>query len=387
VSAAGPADAGRRGRIRILALSPVPYEGAGCRFRIAHYIPYLATEGIDVTVAPFYDRQFFRLVYEKRRLARKAWHFLKQTAARLATVARAGRYDAIWIYREAFPVGPPLLEAMLHGLRRPLLYDFDDAVFLPNTSAANRYVGKLKYVQKIGRIIGYCDEVIAGNEYLATYARRFNSSVHVIPTSVDTHVFVPRSGGPSAAAPVVGWIGTPTTAAYLLPLGPVLSALSVHTEFTFRMSGAAPLTIPGVRVEFPSWSLEREVELFNTCDIGVYPLPDDDWARGKCGFKAIQFMACGVPVVASPVGVNREIIDDGVNGFLADSAPEWNRKLTRLLADANLRRQIGAAARRTIEERYSLDVNAPRVAGVMRHLVERSRPATAAFAPAAGDHR
>jgi glycosyltransferase involved in cell wall biosynthesis len=277
---------------------------------------------------------------------------------------------------------------MLHALGRPLLYDFDDAVFLPNTSEANRYVGALKYVQKIGRIIGYSDEVIAGNDYLAAYARRFSPSVHVIPTSVDTHLFVPRTDARSATAPIIGWIGTPTTAAYLAPVGPVLTALATATEFTFRVSGAgSPPAIHNVKVESPAWSLEREVELFNTCDIGVYPLPDDDWARGKCGFKAIQFMACGVPVVASPVGVNREIIEDGVNGFLAAGAAEWNRKLARLLADTDLRRRMGIAARRTIEERYSLDVNAPRVASVMRRLVERRRPAAAAFAPAAGDHR
>jgi len=376
-------------RMRVLALSPVPYEGAGCRFRIAHYIPYLAMQGIDVTVAPFYDREFFGLVYDRRRYARKAWLFLKQTAARVATIARAGRYDAIWIYREAFPVGPPILEAMLSALGRPLLYDFDDAVFLPNTSEVNRYVGALKYPQKIGRIIRYCDEVISGNEYLASFARRFNPSVHVIPTAVDTTVFVPRTAArPAGAPPVIGWIGTPTTAAYLATIGPSLAALSAAHTFTFRVSGAgSTLAFPGVQVESPPWSLASEVELFNTCDIGVYPLPDDDWARGKCGFKAIQFMACGVPVVASPVGVNRDIIEDGVNGFLAATAADWHGKLARLVADAGLRQRMAAAARRTIQERYSLDVNAPRVAGVMRHLVQRGRRAAAAFAPAAGDHR
>jgi glycosyltransferase involved in cell wall biosynthesis len=376
-------------RMRVLALSPVPYEGAGCRFRIAHYIPYLATQGIDVTVAPFYDRQFFGLVYDRRRYARKAWLFLKQTAARVATIARAGRYDAIWIYREAFPVGPPILEAVLSALGRPLLYDFDDAVFLPNTSEVNRYVGALKYPRKIGRIIRYCDEVIAGNEYLASFARRFNPSVHVIPTAVDTTVFVPRAAArPADAPPVIGWIGTPTTAGYLATIGPSLAALSATHTFTFRVSGAGgTLAFPGVQVESPPWSLAGEVELFNTCDIGVYPLADDDWARGKCGFKAIQFMACGVPVIASPVGVNRDIIEDGVNGFLAATAADWHGKLARLVSDAGLRQRMAAAARRTIQERYSLDVNAPRVAGVMRHLVQRGRRAAAAFAPAAGDHR
>ena len=374
-------------RMRVLALSPVPYEGAGCRFRIAHYIPYLAAHGIDVTVAPFYDRQFFSLVYDRRRHGRKAWLFVKQTAVRIAAVARAGRYDAVWVYREAFPIGPPLLEAALHALGRPLLYDFDDAVFLPNTSEANRYVSALKYPQKVGRIIGYCDEVIAGNEYLAEFARRFNPSVHIIPTAVDTNVFIPRAGEKAAGSPVVvGWIGTPTTAGYLVPVAPALAAVAATHPFTFRVSGAgSDVAVPGVQVDSVPWSLDREVELFNTCDVGVYPLPDDDWARGKCGFKAIQFMACGVPVVASPVGVNREIIADGVNGFLASTAAEWQGKLARLVSDTALRTRLAAAARRTIQERYSLDVTAPRVAGVMRHVVERGRRAAAAFAPAAGD--
>jgi glycosyltransferase involved in cell wall biosynthesis len=373
--------------MRVLALSPVPYEGAGCRFRIAHYIPYLAAHGIDVTVAPFYDRQFFSLVYDRGRVARKAWLFVKQTAVRLATVARAGRYDAIWIYREAFPIGPPLLEAALRALGPALLYDFDDAVFLPNTSEANRYVSALKYPQKVGRIIGYSDDVIAGNEYLAEYARRFSSSVHIIPTAVDTNVFTPRAGANAAGSPVVvGWIGTPTTAGYLAAVAPALAALAAMHPFTFRVSGAgSDVSVPGVQVDSVPWSLDLEVELFNSCDVGVYPLPDDDWGRGKCGFKAIQFMACGVPVVASPVGVNREIITDGVNGFLASTAAEWQAKLARVIADSDVRRRMGAAARRTIQERYSLDVTAPRIAGVMRHVVERGRRAAAAFAPAAGD--
>jgi len=376
-------------RLRVLALSPVPYEGAGCRFRIAQYIPYLATQGIDVTVAPFYSRQLFELVYDRRRYARKASLFLTQALSRIGTVVRAGGYDAIWIYREAFPVGPPVLESLLRALGRPLVYDFDDAVFLPNTSEANRYVGALKYPQKIGRIIRACDEVIAGNEYLAAYARKFNASVHVIPTAVDTSVFEPRSDTrPADDPPVVGWIGTPTTAMYLSAIVPALTALARTDTFVFRVSGTGEdVSVPGVRIDQPSWSLDREVELFNTCDVGVYPLPDDDWARGKCGFKAIQFMACGVPVVASPVGVNREIIEDGVNGFLADSTAEWQDKIARLLSGSDLRTRMATAARRTIAERYSLDVTAPRVAAVMRQAVQRRRRAATELAPAAGEHR
>jgi glycosyltransferase involved in cell wall biosynthesis len=355
-------------RLRILALSPVPYEGAGCRFRISQYLPYLATQGIDVTVAPFYDREFFRLVYEPGRHARKALLFLEQTAARVMAIARADRYDAIWIYREALPIGPPILESVLSLCRRPLLYDFDDAVFLPNTSEANRYLAALKFPGKTGWIIRRAAQVIAGNEYLASYARGLNPSVHVIPTAVDTDVFVPRSGVPAVGAPlVIGWIGTPTTAPYLMPLGATLAALAKRHAFTFRISGGgADLAFPGVDIEHPQWSLEGEVALFNGCDIGVYPMPDDDWARGKSGFKAIQFMACGVPVVASPVGINVEIIQDGVNGFLASTPAEWEHTLGTLIADPELRHRMGAAGRRTVEARYSIQVNAPRVAAVLR---------------------
>lgn len=372
-------------RLRVLALSPVPYEGAGCRFRIAQYGPYLRSQGIDLTIAPFYDREFFALVYRSGHYLRKALKFFRHTASRFADVLRAGSYDAIFIYREALPIGPPILEAAIRLLGRPLIFDFDDAVYLPNTSAANRVVSALKRPEKTSWIITRSDEVIAGNEYLAAYARRFHPAVHVIPTPVDTTVFVPEPDSPGRVRPVVGWIGTPTTASYLRMLHAPLLELAAERDFVFRVSGA-DAAIPGVRLETPPWSLDTEVELFNTCDVGVYPMPDDEWARGKSGFKAIQFMACGVPVVASPVGINREIIEDGVSGFFAATPAEWRDRLGRLLADAALRRSMGDAARRTIVERYSLAVNAPRVAGVIRQAIAR-RHVVQPIASVAGDER
>jgi glycosyltransferase involved in cell wall biosynthesis len=171
---------------------------------------------------------------------------------------------------------------------------------------------------------------------------------------------------------VVGWIGTPTTATYLTALSPALGRIARQHPFQMRVSGSGtPLEFPGVVTADERWSLEREVELFNTCDVGVYPLADDEWAKGKCGFKAIQFMACGVPVVAAAVGVNTQIIEDGVNGFLASSEDEWEAKVSRLLVDPDLRARIGVAGRKTIEERYSLAVQAPRLVSMVRELVDR----------------
>jgi len=359
---------------RLLALSPVPAEGAGCRFRVMQYIPALEQAGFSVTVAPFFDAAFFDLVYRPGHYAQKLAAFLRQTVERLRLLVTREQFDAIFVYREAYPFGPALFEALLaHAGGRPLIYDFDDAIFLSNSSEANRFASVLKYPQKVPSIIRRSTLVLAGNDYLATYARQYNSSVAVLPTCVDTNQFVPRRTPRSTNAPlVVGWIGTPTTATYLRQLAETLGRLASQHVFEVRVSGSgAAVEFPGVKTMNERWSLDREVELFNTCDVGVYPLTDDEWAKGKCGFKAIQFMACGVPVVAAAVGVNREIIQDGVNGFLASTDREWDQKIGLLLADAGLRQRLGSAGRKTIEERYSLAVNAPRLVGMLRGAMDR----------------
>jgi glycosyltransferase involved in cell wall biosynthesis len=365
--------------LRVLALSPIPEEGAGCRFRIAQFIPYLKSVSVEVTLRSLFDGPFFRRVYKPGHYLRKAVTFAGLSVQYLRSLRDAARFDVILIYREMFPIGPAVVERLLAMRRRPpVVFDFDDAIFLSNVSAANRFVRALKAPGKVATIIRHSDHVIAGNAYLAAYARRFNQAVTVIPTCVDTTRFVPSpdafSGNGARREPVVGWIGSPTTAPYVRGLGNVLQRVRQRHPFVLRVSGAGErLDIPGVATEQPPWALDREVELFNTCDVGVYPLADDQWSRGKCGFKAIEFMACGVPVVAAALGVNTEIIEDGVNGFLAASEDEWVEKLGRLLANPALRRRFGEAGRRTIEARYSLHVHAPTLAATLRDVADRSR--------------
>ena len=366
--------------IRVLALSPIPEEGAGCRFRIAQFIPYLESVGFEVTLQSLFTPEFFRLVYKPGQYLRKAVTLGGLSLKRLATLASASQYDLIFIYREIFPLGPPVIEQLLASRRRPpIVFDFDDAIFLPSVSDANRLIATLKQPGKVRTIIRKSDHVIVGNEYLGAYARRYTDAVTVIPTSVDHTRFVPRldtasSNGTSPRPLVIGWIGSPTTGAYLRSLTPVFQKLAERQAFVLRISGTAdPVTIPGVQVDNRPWRLDREVELFNTCDIGVYPLPDDDWSKGKCGFKAIQFMACGVPVISSAVGVNREIIHDGLNGYLASTGDEWVAKLERLLCNADLRHHLAEVGRRTIAERYSLEVNAPILAATLRAVAQESQ--------------
>ncbi len=365
-------------RIRVLALSPIPEEGAGCRFRVTQYIPALESAGFEVTLSTLYTRDFFRSVYRPGGYVSKAAGFAFLAARHLASLVHVSQYDVIFLYREVLPIGPAVVERLLGSPSLPpIVFDFDDAIFLPSVSEANRLIAALKLPQKVATIIRASDRVIAGNEYLAAYARRFNANVVVIPTSVDTARLKPRAAGPAAAPagdPIVGWIGSPTTSIYLRLLERVLPRVAARHRFRLRVSGAdRAIQFPGVVTENIEWALDREVDLFNTCDIGIYPLADDDWARGKCGFKAIQFMAAGVPVVAAAVGVNREIIQDGANGFLAASEDEWVEKLGRLLEDAALRRRFAEVGRQTIEGGYSVTVNAPRLAAVLRDAAERGR--------------
>jgi glycosyltransferase involved in cell wall biosynthesis len=360
-------------RTRVLALSPIPEEGAGCRFRVSQYLPYLREAGFDVTVSSFYTPSFFKLVYQPGHYLHKAAMITALSARRLVESLKVREYDLVFLYREAIPFGPPLIERLIAAQGVPIVYDFDDAIFLPSVSEANRAVSFLKNPGRVATIVRDSRAVVVGNEFLAQYARRYNPAVTVVPTAVDTERFRPRV--PDAVPRselVVGWVGSPTTFQYLAALAPILREVSARLPFTLRVSGAGrPVDFPGVKVEEVPWSLKNEVSLFNTLDLGVYPLTDDEWSKGKCGFKAIQCMACGVPVVAAAVGVNREIITDGVDSFLASTPDEWVAKLSHLLTDPALRARMAVAGRRRIEDRYSLRVTAPALAAVLTDALNR----------------
>ena len=359
--------------VKVLALSPIPEEGAGCRFRVSQYLPYLRNAGFDVTVSPFYSHDYFSFVYRPGNYLRKMTGFAALTLRRLDELTSMRDYDLVFLYREAIPIGPPYIERRIAQMGIPIVYDFDDAIFMPAVSEANKSVSFLKNPGRTATIVKLSRHVTVGNEFLARYARQYNPNVSVIPTAVDTTRFVPRADAVPAEGRklVVGWIGSPTTFQYLESMKDVLAAVSARHPFTLKVSGAGrAVNFPGVDVEIVPWSMSDEVALFNTCDIGVYPLTDDDWSRGKCGFKAIQFLACGVPVVAAAVGVNREIIQHGVNSMLASTSHEWIEHLTTLLTNPDLRRTMAVAGRQTIEDRYSLRVTAPQLAAVLQDAAE-----------------
>jgi glycosyltransferase involved in cell wall biosynthesis len=268
-----------------------------------------------------------------------------------------------------------VFEWILKKIGKKIIYDLDDAIYLGKTSPINRILKFLKFPSKITKILTMSDHVITCNEFLSEFAARFNKNVSVIPTSVDTEKFVPkiRNADDAHQEITIGWIGSHTTAPYLDEIKDVLRKLSFSYKFTLKIIGAGEynLRIPSVYVKNLDWRLENEVEEFQSLDIGVYPLPENKWTLGKAGFKAIQYMSVGVPCVASNVGTNKSIIEDGANGYLARTGEEWQEKLSKLISDVELRKRIGKAGRKTIVEKYSILVNAPRFLEIIQSVYKK----------------
>jgi glycosyltransferase involved in cell wall biosynthesis len=349
---------------RVLALVPYPTGRApGQRYRIEQWRPFLEKEGFRIDFAPFLPPWAMDVLYQQGNLLTKAQAMLLGYAQRLRHVRDLRRYDLFFVYREAMLLGPSWIER-LAAKRGPVVFDFDDAIFLREVSEANRWVGKLRPSGKTATLCRLAKHVTVGNETLATFARRHNPAVTVIPSTIDTIAYTPRPRPPNPR-PVVGWTGSPTTVKYLEALHPVLLGLRAALDFEMRVVGAR-LDLPGINVRCVPWNASTEADDLRPMDVGLMPLSDDEWSRGKGGMKALQYMALSIPPVVSPVGANREIVQDGHNGFHASHPAEWVQKIVLLLQDGQLHARLGAEARRTVERYYSAAVQAPRLATILR---------------------
>ncbi|MBI3011119.1 MAG: glycosyltransferase family 4 protein [Candidatus Omnitrophica bacterium] len=357
--------------MRILALATHGEAGPSTRFRVLQWAPYLRQMGCFLSLKAFFSAEMTVAFYQPGRVMAKAAEIAAGTARRWATLASLSKQaDALLIHRELFPLGRRPFWGALERFPGPVIYDYDDAMFLPQR-AGRGILGRLENVETPKAVMRRSDVVLAGNQFLADYARPYARRVVVLPTCIDTGRFVPRPASvDGGGTPVVGWIGSYTAAKYLHSLAGALREAARTAPFRLYAIGSDALpVIEGVQIEQVEWELEREVEDFQRCDIGLYPLWDDAWARGKCAFKAIQFMACGVPVLASAIGMNLELIQDGVNGYLASTREEWVDKLTRLFEDPQLRLRLGRAGRQTVEARYAAHVHAPTLLGVLRETL------------------
>ncbi|HUG54127.1 MAG TPA: glycosyltransferase family 4 protein [Vicinamibacteria bacterium] len=355
--------------MRVLAWVPYPLGKApGQRYRIEQWAPYLREAGIDIVFQPFADERLSRALYAPGRAAAKAAGMAAGLGRRFRQAWQAERYDAVLLQREGALIGPAWSERLLHARQPAIVYDFDDAVYLPYVSPTNRYLSYLKFPWKTAALCRMASAVVAGNDHLAEYARRYNGRVSVVPSTVSLREYRPRPEPAPDRTPVVGWTGSHSSLPYLSLVKGPLQELRRRRAFTLLLIGVDRFDLPGVEVECRPWSALSEVRDLWDMDVGIMPLPDEPWARGKCGMKAIQYMGVGIPAVVSPVGANREIVADGVTGFHAATAGDWVETLDRLLGDPGLRRRLGSSARDAVAFRYSAEAQAPRVAEILRSV-------------------
>lgn len=333
--------------------------------RTYQYRMALAEHGIEMAIAPLFGEDYVRTLYGGRGRYADA---LSAYSRRITEMLRRSRYDALWIEKEALPWLPALIEFALLPRHLPFILDYDDAVFHRYDMHSSPIV-RWALGRKLDRLMARAALVVAGNDYLADRARLTGvGRIAIVPTVVDLERYQPAFS-PHPGPLTIGWIGSPTTVRYLERIKTVINGLVRAPSIRALAIGARPEQLAGSAFEAVPWSEETEVADLRALDIGIMPLDDSPWERGKCGYKLIQYMAVGIPVVASPVGVNQKIVTHGENGFLADTESDWRDALASLLADGSLRRKMGAAGREKVEKDYSLATSAPRLAALIRETL------------------
>jgi glycosyltransferase involved in cell wall biosynthesis len=354
---------------KILFLIPYPLKQAPSqRFRFEQYFDSLRHGGYEFMVQSFLDSHNSNLFYQPGNPGKKLWIIFRGFIMRVGILFRVASFDYVFIHRETTPVGPPLFEWVIAKLLKArIIYDFDDAIWLTDRKAETGAFSLLKWRHKVSSICGWSYKVSCGNAYLARYASQYNKSVIFNPSTIDTrHAHNPDPHPVSKTAPIrIGWTGSHSTLKYLKEIEPVIQKLAAGysgLEFIVIADRAPELHISNL--QFIHWKESSEIADLMKFDIGIMPLPDDEWTRGKCGFKLLQYLALGIPAVASPVGANLDIIRQGETGYLCATPEEWYSALKTLIDNQDLRKQFGRRGREFVETRYSVVSNTSNFLGL-----------------------
>ena len=349
----------------VLFLTKYDRKGPSSRYRSLQYFPHFEDAGIHCTHAPLFSDEYLQVLYETG--SRPLGKVIRGYISRLRDLLEVRTHDAIVIEKELLPYVPAVFERVLSRLETPYIVDYDDAVFhnydLSGNPIIRRFLG-----QKIDVVMREADAVVTGNEYLASRARKAGASrVEIIPTVIDLDRYPhvpPNDDGPF----IIGWIGSPTTAQYVEAIAPALREVCQGRDARVVLVGAGSVELPDVPFEVREWSEATEINDIASFDVGIMPLEDTPWERGKCGLKLIQYMGCGKPVVASPIGVNDKIAEAGRHGFHAVNKREWINELTKLWDDRDLAREMGNQGRQQIKTKYCLDATVPEWTQVITEL-------------------
>ena len=342
---------------RIFFIAPYPHNSAPSqRFRFEQYFSFLEQEGYELKLYPFLDQTTWKTLYSEGKVISKIMGVLKSFITRFYLLFSLRNADFVFIHREASHIGPPVFEWLIAKvLRKKYIYDFDDAIWLPNYSETNARFHRLKAYWKVNYCMKWAHQISAGNQFLADYARQFNPNVIIIPTTIDTVNYHSGNTNYHSEKLIIGWTGTHTTMRYLDELIPVFEYLNTKYDYTIQIISNEKPDFNFPNLEFIPWKKETEIKDLLNFSIGIMPLVEDQWSSGKCGFKGLQYMSLGIPTVMSPVGVNTDIVQHHENGLIARSTDEWKMALETLLSDVDLRKKLGENGKQMIELRYSVN--------------------------------
>lgn len=345
--------------MRVLFVVPYPVgRAASQRYRVEQWLPVLQEHGIKYRIIPFWDQSTWPILYKPNHTWLKIRGLVSGFINRLLQLFQLTAYDFVFVHREATPVGPPWFEWMAAKVfRKKIIYDFDDAIWLPNTTAENSWAAKLKWHHKAAAICRWSCKVSCGNDYLRNYALKYNTAAVLLPSVLDTDHRYNKTKEHYTQQVVMGWIGSHSTLPYLQLIEPVLQRL--EQKYPFRLLIIAD-KVPPLRLqslELKVWQKETEIEDLLKLHIGLMPLPDTEWAKGKCAFKALQYMALGIPAVVSGIGANSQAVVNGTTGYTCTTDEEWYERLEELLLSAEKRIRMGVEGQVWVREQYSLQAH------------------------------
>lgn len=346
---------------KILFLNPYPFDKAPSqRLKFEQYYAELGDNNWEVTHNAFINTDFWSFIYQPGNTIKKVIFTIIAYFKRFLVLFSLKKYDVVYVHLWVSPYGPALFERLTRLLSKRLIYDIDDLVFLGHSSEANRFYEKLKGKDKMFYLMKNSDHVITCTPTLDDFARKYNQKTTDISSTVDTNSrYQSKNNYAFQSKPVIGWSGSHSTSKYLYLIKDQLKELAKDIGFKLLVMGDSTFSIEGVDVEAMEWSESIEMKTLAQFDIGLYPLPNEEWVLGKSGLKAIQYMALGIPTVATAIGANHRIIQDQVNGFLIpfESPHSWTESLKVLLENEILRKEMGQKARETIVEKYSIHNN------------------------------
>jgi glycosyltransferase involved in cell wall biosynthesis len=353
--------------MRILLLHKYGRKSASFRYRLEQYLPYLKNAGYSYKVESLLTDRYLE---HKFKTGKRDWlGYIRVFLHRLSLFWRVRNFGLVIICVEFLPYFPPVFEKYLKWINIPYIFDYDDPVFHYYDLSGN-YIVKLAFGKKYATVLSNASYIIGGSPYLVNFSKQFNNNVIYLPTVVDpSHYNRVKTFSNKRPTFTIGWIGSPSTSIYLNLITPALKNICKQYDVRIVLIGAGNFFIEDVPVEIKTWTEKSEVDLLLEFDVGIMPLTDDLWSQGKCGFKLVQYMACGLPVIASPVGVNTEMVEHGKNGFLASSIDEWIRAFSNLAEDKELCKKMGQHSRITFENEYSLSVTAPKFLSIIQEFL------------------